>query len=120
MMQVYFGDSTMWQAPAIYVEIQPTGWLLDGGVPLWLLYGGALFAALRFSYRIAARGRGVLRDVATIMFCLQVAIICLCFTGPVFNTQVGILFWAIAGALYGATIGPLADHADAEGDMRHA
>ncbi len=24
----------MWQAPPIHVEIQPTGWLLDGGVPM--------------------------------------------------------------------------------------
>jgi hypothetical protein len=27
-------------------------------------------------------------------------------TGPVFNTQLGILFWAATGALFGAVIGP--------------
>ena len=53
MMQVYFGDPTLWQAPPIHVEIQPTGWLLDGGVPMWLLYGGALVMALRTRYRVA-------------------------------------------------------------------
>ena len=57
MMHVYFGDPTLWQAPAIHVEVQLTGWLLDGGVPLWLLYGGALVAALRFSYRVAVGAR---------------------------------------------------------------
>ena len=47
MMQLYFGDPTLWQAPPIHVEVQLTGWLLDGGVPPWILYGGALLAALR-------------------------------------------------------------------------
>jgi hypothetical protein len=107
MMQVYFGDPTLWQAPPIHVEVQLTGWLLDGGLPLWLLYGGALFAAVRYSYRIALRAvTDVLQDAATIILCLQLTIICLCMTGPVFNTQLGILFWAATGALFGAVIGP--------------
>ncbi|HEU4688047.1 MAG TPA: hypothetical protein VFS23_06805, partial [Vicinamibacterales bacterium] len=42
MMQVLFGDPTLWQAPPIHVEIQPTGWLLDGGIPLLLASLGAL------------------------------------------------------------------------------
>jgi len=105
MMQVYFGDSTMWQAPPIHVEIQFTGWLLDGGIPLWVLYGGALFAAVRLSYKqvIVAIDR-TLQDGAITVLCLQLILISLCMTGPVFNTQVGILFWAITGALYGATL----------------
>ena len=44
MMQVYFPDPSMWHAPPIHVEIQPTGWLLDGGFPMWIFYGGALAA----------------------------------------------------------------------------
>jgi hypothetical protein len=106
MMYVYFGDPTLWQAHPIHVEVQLTGWLLDGGVPLWLLYGGALSAVLLFSYRTAvhARSRGM-QDVATIMLCLQLTIICLGLSGPVFNTSIGILFWAAAGALYGSTAG---------------
>ena len=50
MMHVYFGDASMWEAPPIHVEIQPTGWLLDGGVPLWVAMGGAIAAGLRASY----------------------------------------------------------------------
>ena len=53
MMQVYFGDGAMWEAPPIHVEIQPTGWLLDGGIPLWLVMGGAILAGLRASYLVA-------------------------------------------------------------------
>lgn len=108
MMHVYFGDPTLWQSPPIHVEVQLTGWLLDGGVPLWLLYGGALLAAVHLSYRAAVRAQTrAMQDVATIVLCLQLTIVCLCLTGPVFNTQLGILFWAITGGLFGAMSGPI-------------
>ena len=103
MMNVYFADPTLWLAPPIHVEVQPTGWLLDGGVPLLLLYSGALIVALHVSYRAAVRARAQgEQDIATIMLCLQLTIVCLCLTGAVFNTQLGILFWAITGGLFGS------------------
>jgi hypothetical protein len=106
MMNVLFGDPTLWEAPPIHVEIQPTGWLLDGGVPMWLLYGGAIFMALRASYLVAVRATSSsLQDVATLVLCMQITIFGLCFTGPMFNTQLGVLFWAITGGLYGAVRG---------------
>jgi hypothetical protein len=106
MMQVYFGDASMWLAPPIHVEIQMTGWLLDGGVLMWLFYGGALFAALRFGYLLAVRGvTDSFQYFATIVLAIQLTIIGLCFTGPVFNTQLGIEFWTVTGALYGAAQG---------------
>jgi len=46
MMNVYFGDPTDLNSPPIYVEIQLTGWLLDGGAPMWLFYGGALLTGI--------------------------------------------------------------------------
>jgi len=101
MMQVYFGDPTLWQAPPIHVEIQPTGWLLDGGVALWVAMGGALAIALRTSYRVAVLATGELQDAATAIVCLQLTVLCLCLTGPVFNTQLGIQFWAVTGAVLG-------------------
>jgi hypothetical protein len=104
MMQVLFGDSTMWQAPPIHVEVQPTGWLLDGGLPLLVLYSGALAVALHYSYRMAVNRLGAhLQEFATVLLCVQVAIVALCLTGPPFNTQLGIQFWALTGALFGAT-----------------
>lgn len=108
MMHVYFGDPTLWQSPPIHVEVQLTGWLLDGGVPLWLLYGGALLMALHYSYRAAVRApTPAAQDIATIVLGLQLTVVCLCLTGPVFNTQLGILFWAMTGALFGAATGPV-------------
>jgi hypothetical protein len=103
MMQVYFGDSTLWQAPPIHAEIQPTGWLLDGGVLLWVAMGGAIVMALRTSYLVALHATGMLQDAATAIVCVQLTVLCLCLTGPVFNTQLGIQFWAVTGAV----IGPL-------------
>jgi len=103
MMQVYFGDASMWQAPPIHVEIQMTGWLLDGGLLMWVCYGGALVSALRFGYLVAIHGvSDSFQYFATIVLALQVTIIGLCFTGPVFNTQLGIEFWTITAALFGA------------------
>jgi len=101
MMQVYFGDPTLWQAPPIHVEIQPTGWLLDGGVLLWVAMGGALVMAVRTSYLVAVHAAGSLQDAATAIVCLQLTVLCLCLTGPVFNTQLGIQFWAVTGAVLG-------------------
>jgi hypothetical protein len=103
MMHVYFGNPAMWQSPPIHVEIQITGWLLDGGFPMWVLYGGALLSALRLGYGLAVRGATEsLQYFAMIVLSIQVTIICLCFTGPVFNTQLGILFWTVTAALFGA------------------
>jgi len=78
--------------------------LLDGGVPLLLVYTAAIAVALRHTYRLAVEMTvGSLQDLATILFCVQVAIAALCLSGPVFNTQLGIQFWAVTGALFGAT-----------------
>ena len=101
MMHVYFGDSAMWEAPPIHVEIQPTGWLLDGGIPLWVTMSAALVAALRASYLMAVRADGSLQESGTAVLCLQLTLLALCMSGPAFNTQVGIQFWALTAALWG-------------------
>ena len=43
-----------------------------------------------------------LSDLATMVLTVQVLIIGLCFTGPVFNTQMGIVFWLLSASVYGA------------------
>lgn len=106
MMEIYFPDPSMWHAPPIHVEIQITGWLLDGGVLMWLCYGGALASAMRLAYRAAVdRSRPSLRDAGAIVLTFQLAIIGLCLTGPVFNTQLGVVLWMMTGALWGAMRG---------------
>ena len=106
MMQVYFSDPAMSHAPPIHVEIQITGWLLDGGFLMWVCYGGALAAAGRLAYVSSVRGStDLLRYLSAIVLALQLAIIGLCLTGPVFNTQLGVLFWTVTGALSGTMRG---------------
>ena len=102
MMTVYFGDASDWRFSTLHAEIQPTGWLYDGGIFLWLAYGGALIAALYNSYRVAIDADGPLHDAAGMVLPIQVLIIGLCFTGPAFNTQLGILFWLLTAILHAA------------------
>ncbi len=101
MMSVYFGEPN-WQYESLHAEIQPTGWLYDGGVFMWFLYGGAILAALRNTYRVAIDPDHPLHELASMALSVQVLIAGLCFTGPAFNTQLGILFWLMTAIVYAA------------------
>ena len=120
MMHVYFGDASMWEAPPIHVEIQPTGWLLDGGIPLWLTMGGAIAAGLLASYRAAVRATGSMQESATAILCLQIVLLTMCLTGPAFNTQLGIQYWAFSAALWGPLFGAEERLARREALLDHA
>jgi len=103
MMQIYFQDPAVWRSPPIHVEIQITGWLLDGGVLMWVCYGGALVSAVRLAYRAAvSRSTDSLQYLSAVVLAFQLAIIGMCLAGPVFNTQLGVVFWTVTGALCGA------------------
>jgi hypothetical protein len=96
----------MWHAPPIHAEIQITGWLLDGGFLMWICYGGALVSAIRLGYVAAVvRSTASLQYLGAMVLSFQFAIIGLCLTGPVFNTQLGVVFWTITGALTGVVSG---------------
>jgi hypothetical protein len=101
MMSVYFRDPQAWQRRPLHAEIQPTGWLYDGGLLMWIFYPGAILIAMRYTYRLAIQRSGTLNDFATMVFLVQLMIIGLCLTGPVFNTQIGILFWLVTAILFG-------------------
>jgi hypothetical protein len=107
MMCVYFGNPDA-RYPPVHVEIQLTGWLLDGGVLMWFFYGGAVFVSLAYAYRVSTRTRSPrLAYSAAIIFCLNLLIVGQAMAGPSFNTQMGIQFWLLAAALYGAAGGAL-------------
>ena len=104
MMQVYFSDPSTWHAPPIHVELQITGWLLDGGILMWVCYGGALASAGRLAYVSAVRrSTESLQHLSAVVLVFQFAVVGLCLTGPVFNTQLGVIFWTVTGALAGTT-----------------
>jgi hypothetical protein len=102
MMSAYFAEPENWRNPALYAELQMTGWLYDGGVLMWIFYPGALLTALAFSYRLATQRDGTLSEAAMIVLTMQLLLVGLCFTGPVFNTQMGMMFWLSTAMLYGA------------------
>jgi hypothetical protein len=101
MMSAYFAEPENWRHPALYAEIQMTGWLYDGGVFMWIFYPVALLIAMSFSYRLAI-SPDTLSEAALTVFTIQLLLVGLCFTGPVFNTQIGMMFWLSTAMLYGA------------------
>lgn len=113
MMESYFGDSSNPAATHIHVEIQPTGWLLDGGIPMWFLYGGAIILSLFAALGLSFTRNLMLAECAPIVFALQLFIAGMAMAGPAFNTQMGILFWALAASLHGAAEGDAIAEADA-------
>ncbi len=102
MMSVYFGEPENWRFPSLHAEIQPTGWLYDGGILMWVFYGTAIVLAMRHNYRIAIMREHPLQEFASMALSVQVLITGLCFTGPPFNTQLGILFWLMTALVFAA------------------
>jgi hypothetical protein len=101
MMAAYFPEPGNWLHPSLYAEIQPTGWIYDGGVLMCVFYPAALFVAMRYVYKVAIDRTSELSDAAMLLFVVQLLVVGLCFTGPVFNTQIGIMFWLSTAILYG-------------------
>jgi len=107
MMNVYFADTSQPDAEPIWAEIQLTGWLLDGGILMWVFYGGAVALALFAAYRraVGARERELAQG-ARLVLCLCLIIVGSSFAGPAFNTQLGVQFWFLTAALHGTASRP--------------
>jgi hypothetical protein len=102
MMNAYFGDPTDPRSPPIYVEIQLTGWLLDGGALMWVLYGGAILLAGLGVLGLTGALDPRVSTAAFAVLAVQVLIVGMGMAGPVFNTQLGMMFWVLVGSLHGA------------------
>jgi hypothetical protein len=106
MMNVYFGNPAEFRSAPVYVEIQLTGWLIDGGVPMWLLYGGAVLLTVFAGFRLTAARDPSLAEMALTVLAIHVFIVGFAMASPPFNTQLGILFWTLAAGLHGAASQP--------------
>ena len=101
MMARYFGaEDPLW------AEIQITGWLFDGGIPLVVVYLSMLLLAMLVSLRIA-RSRGFpgaseLRIWGSLIFAYDVGILAATFVAPVFIGQGGLEFWLFNASLHSA------------------
>lgn len=88
--------------PRIWAEIQITGWMIDGGILMVALYGGALVANALYELRIA-RTRLSPRVAAcgAVVFAANLGVAIMIITFTPYVTQIGIQYWFLAGALHG-------------------
>jgi len=109
MMSVYFGAGIDTD-PERWVEIQWTGWLLDGGVPLMLAYGLVILAALWVAFLVAMGRLGGAHEnlwvLGMIVFGYNVGGLALTFNFPFFASQSGLEFWVMNALLFAAAREP--------------
>jgi hypothetical protein len=87
----------------VWVEVMFQAWAVDGGIPLMVLYLGAVAAALYDSARIALTARD--RDLAfwgAVVLVQNLSTAVLCLSYPVFLAPAGLQFWLLASALHAA------------------
>jgi hypothetical protein len=100
MINVYFADH---RKLALWVEIQWTAWLLEGGVPLIAAYVVAMALTVRTAWKIAfSRDRSDLWVWGAILLAYDWGILAFTFSYPVFEGQFGIEFWLLNAGLYAA------------------
>jgi hypothetical protein len=107
MVCAYFGDAYQPGSPPLWAEIQWTGWLYDGGVPLMIASGGALVVAFLTAIRLAVRiddvrGREVYKWAAVLMG-YTVGMIALTFSGCPFSSTAGVDFWLLSAVVFAAS-----------------
>jgi hypothetical protein len=103
MMRYYFGDPANLNSPAIWVEIQWTAWLLDGGVPLVITYAMALTMAVIFALRCAVNVPiGDLAVLSALIAAYDVSVAAATFDSVPFIGGTGVEFWMLNAMLFGA------------------
>jgi hypothetical protein len=98
MINYYFGNPS----ESIWAELQPSAWILDGGVVVLSAYFLALIVTARAAFRSVKRDDPELREWAAAIFAITLGTIVLVFGYTPFNNQVGLQFWFLIGALHGA------------------
>jgi hypothetical protein len=102
MMNSYFGKNGNPLTDPIWVEIQWTGWLIDGGIPLVLTYTIALIMASYMTIKIAFE-RYRMDDLSfwsAVVAAYNVGVLMITFNYPVFVSQMGMEFWLLNAAIF--------------------
>jgi hypothetical protein len=104
MAAFYFGSDTGGiDQEAVFAEVQPNAWILDGGWPLLILYTLALVASVAFDMRLIRTLREPAdRLLASIVVATNFGTLFFVFTFVPFGTAAGMQFWFLEGALHGA------------------
>lgn len=102
MVYQYFGDKTAFARRSIYVEIQWTGWLLDGGVPLIIAYVAAIALAFITAVRVTLIRNSDLWLAGALLVAYNFGAFAACFVYPFFIGQGGMELWLLNAALFAA------------------
>ena len=101
MMNNCFGDPTNMEAKPIWVEIQWTAWVLDGGLPLVIVYMAMITIACYTTYQIATNRRlGDFTLFGALILGYNVGAIATTFNYPFFISQGGLELWLLNTALF--------------------
>ena len=97
----YFGDGHNSFIRPLWVEIQWTGWLYDGGVPLIIAYVAALYFACYTVWKIAmSRQLDDFRLWGGLIFAYDIGSLAITFNYPLFISQTGMEFWLLNTVLF--------------------
>ena len=101
MAAAYFQRTNL-DSPPLWAEIQFTSWMIDGGILLMVLYIGVIVVTTLAQWRLATwQGNSRLATCAAVVMSANLGVAALIFTFTPFNTQIGIQYWFLAGALHG-------------------
>ena len=103
MMRYYFGGPSRMDVAELFAEVQPSAWILDGGVFLLAFYFLALIVTVVYDalfVRSLADPEDRLWSAAIIA--ANFGTLVLVFTFVPFGTISGMQFWFLEGALHGA------------------
>jgi hypothetical protein len=80
-------------------------WVMDGGIPLMVLYITAIFFAMLNTLRIALRSRD--KEVAfwaAVVFASNLSVLATCFSYVTFVSSIGLQFWLLAAVVHAADV----------------
>jgi len=98
----YFGVYDRNPSPPLHAEIQITGWLFDGGIPLMISYSLAIVATMWGLYRLATNPRQAMAFPALVAICMNLFVVVQALAGPSFNSTTGLQFWLVTALVFRA------------------
>ncbi len=105
MMNHYFGDNSDPNTASIWAEEQFTAWLVDGGIPLILVYLYAIAVTTLFAFRLSlARIDPEMAILAAVICAYDVGAVGTSLGYPFFGSQMGMEFWMLNAILFAVAL----------------
>lgn len=101
----YFGDRFNPIIRPVWVEIQWTAWLVDGGIPMIIVYVGSIFVTMRVVWSIISRGfKPEFIVWGALILAYDMGACATTFNYPLFIGQGGMEFWILNTAFFTAAV----------------